>query len=102
MYWRQGIRCRWYKEPWCLWLNTKSLLPRKIIATVIINRNHKNPYPYCSEKPIMSSMNPLSIPGGWSKDKDKSKDSPAATEQKNTSKHLTLIATNDPLLTYFL
>jgi hypothetical protein len=30
-------------------------------------------------------MNPLSIPGGWSKDKDKSKDS-ASTEKKNPSK----------------
>lgn len=33
----------------------------------------------------MSSMNPLSIPGGWSKDKDKSMDSPS-TEKKNPSK----------------
>jgi len=32
----------------------------------------------------MSSMNPLSIPGGWSKDKDKSKDSPATEKNDPT------------------
>lgn len=58
-----------------MWLNIKSLLFRKIIVIVIINCNYKNFYLYCFEKFIMLSMNLFLILGGWSKDKDKSKDS---------------------------